>query len=55
MAEEELEFARGDLAGVMDKYSHLREWVDDFEKKHGVRPMYYGPLDRDASKINPLN
>ena len=55
MAEEELEFARGDLAGVMDKYSHLREWVDDFEKKHGVSPMYYGPLDRDASKINPLN
>ncbi|HJM87707.1 MAG TPA: type II/IV secretion system ATPase subunit [Candidatus Thalassarchaeaceae archaeon] len=55
MAEEELEFARGDLAGVMEKHSHLKEWVEDFEKKHGTRPMYYGPLDRDASKINPLN
>ena len=55
MVEEELEFARGDLEGVIDRYGHVREWVEAFEEKHGTRPMYYGPLDRAASKLNPMN
>ena len=55
MESEELEFARGDLAGVMARHDHVREWVEDFESRHGTRPMYYGPLDRNASKMDPLN
>ncbi len=55
MAElEELEFEQGDLAGVMSRFDHVREWVEDFEAQHGTRPMYYGPLDRAASKMKPL-
>ena len=38
----------GDLGGLMAEYPHIREWVEDFEAKHGSRPIYYGPLDRDA-------
>ena len=52
---EELEFERGDLTGVMSRFDHVREWVEDFEAQHGTRPMYYGPLDRAASKMDPLN
>tara|TARA_B100000686_G_scaffold246982_1_gene256483 strand:- start:755 stop:2470 length:1716 start_codon:yes stop_codon:yes gene_type:complete len=52
---EELEFAKGDLNGVMSRFDHVREWVEDFESRHGTRPMYYGPLDRAASKVDPLN
>ncbi len=52
---EELEFEQGDLAGVMSRFDHVREWVEDFEAQHGTRPMYYGPLDRAASKMDPLN
>ena len=52
---EELEFEQGDLAGVMSRFDHVREWVEDFEAQHGTRPMYYGPLDRAASKVDPLN
>jgi len=29
--------------------------VRDFEMRYGSRPMYYGPLDRDAKKQRPLN
>ena len=52
---EELEFEQGDFAGVMSRFDHVREWVEDFEAQHGTRPMYYGPLDRAASKMDPLN
>ena len=38
----------GDLGGLMAEYPHIREWIEDFEAKHGSRPIYYGPLDRDA-------
>ncbi|MDP7043515.1 MAG: type II/IV secretion system ATPase subunit [Candidatus Thalassarchaeaceae archaeon] len=55
MVQEELEFARGDLEAVINRYGHVREWVEAFEEKHGTRPMYYGPLDRDASKLDPMN
>lgn len=55
MADEELKFARGDLASVMAAHNHVAEWVNDFEKKYGSRPIYYGPLDRDAKKQRPLN
>ena len=55
MADEELKFARGDLASVMAAHNHVAEWVNDFEKKYGSRPVYYGPLDRDAKKQRPLN
>ncbi|MDE0707314.1 MAG: hypothetical protein OSB33_00005, partial [Candidatus Poseidoniales archaeon] len=55
MATEEPEFARGDLDGVLSQFDHVREWVEDFESRHGSRPMYYGPLDRAASKMEPLN
>jgi flagellar protein FlaI len=55
MADEDLKFARGDLASVMAAHSHVAEWVRDFEKKYGSRPIYYGPLDRDAKKQRPLN
>jgi len=55
METEEPEFARGDLEGVLARFDHVREWVGDFEARHGTRPMYYGPLDRAASKMEPLN
>jgi flagellar protein FlaI len=55
MESEDLEFARGDLAAVIARHDHVREWVEDFESRHGTRPMYYGPLDRNASKMEPLN
>ena len=55
MADEDLKFARGDLASVMAAHTHVAEWVRDFEKKYGSRPIYYGPLDRDAKKQRPLN
>ena len=55
MADEELKFQRGDLASVMAAHSHVAEWVRDFEKRYGSRPIYYGPLDRDAMKQRPLN
>lgn len=55
MDDEDLKFARGDLASVMAAHNHVAEWVRDFEKKYGSRPIYYGPLDRDAKKQRPLN
>jgi len=45
----------GDLGGLMAEYPHIREWVEDFEAKHGSRPIYYGPLDRDAKSVSPRN
>jgi flagellar protein FlaI len=48
-------FAKGDLNGVMAAYPHVAEWVRDFEQRYGSRPIYYGPLDRDAKKQRPLN
>ena len=45
---EEPRFAKGDLNGVMAAYPHVAEWVRDFEMRYGSRPIYYGPLDRDA-------
>ena len=55
MADEELKFQRGDLASVMAAHSHVADWVRDFAKRYGSRPIYYGPLDRDAKKQRPLN
>ena len=55
MADEELKFAKGDLASVMAAHPHVGEWVRDFEARYGSRPIYYGPLDRDAKKQRPLN
>ena len=55
MADEELKFAKGDLASVMAAHPHVAEWVRDFEARYGSRPVYYGPLDRDAKKQRPLN
>ena len=55
MADEELKFQRGDLASVMAAHSHVADWVRDFEKRYGTRPIYYGPLDRGAKKQRPLN
>ena len=52
---DEPRFAKGDLNGVMAAYPHVAEWVRDFEVRYGSRPMYYGPLDRDAKKQRPLN
>ena len=54
MAEED-RFAKGDLNGVMAAYPHIADWVRDFESRYGSRPMYYGPLDRDAKKNRPFN
>jgi len=45
----------GDLGGLMAEYPHIREWVEDFEAQHGSRPIYYGPLDRDAKSVSPRN
>ncbi|DAC59159.1 MAG TPA: hypothetical protein D7I08_02725 [Candidatus Poseidoniales archaeon] len=39
----------------MAAYPHVAEWVRDFEMQYGSRPIYYGPLDRDAKKQRPLN
>ncbi len=52
---DEPRFAKGDLNGVMAAYPHVADWVRDFEQRYGTRPMYYGPLDRDAMKTRPLN
>lgn len=52
---EESRFAKGDLNSVMNAHPHVGEWVRDFEMQHGSRPIYYGPLDRDAKKQRPLN
>jgi len=52
---DEPRFAKGDLNGVMAAYPHIAEWVRDFEMRYGSRPIYYGPLDRDAKKQRPLN
>jgi flagellar protein FlaI len=52
---DEPRFAKGDLNGVMAAYPHVAEWVRDFEMRYGSRPVYYGPLDRDAKKQRPLN
>ena len=45
----------GDLGGLMAEYPHIRTWVEEFEAKHGSRPIYYGPLDRDAKSVSPRN
>jgi len=45
----------GDLGGLMAEYPHIRIWIEDFESKHGSRPIYYGPLDRDARAVSPRN
>ena len=52
---EEPRFAKGDLNGVMAAYPHVADWVRDFESRYGSRPIYYGPLDRDAKKTRPYN
>jgi len=39
----------------MAAYPHVADWVRDFESRYGSRPMYYGPLDRDAKKNRPFN
>ncbi|MAY04448.1 MAG: hypothetical protein CMB25_05925 [Euryarchaeota archaeon] len=39
----------------MAAHTHVGDWVRDFEKRYGTRPIYYGPLDRDAKKQRPLN
>ena len=54
MADED-RFAKGDLNSVMAAYPHVADWVRDFESRYGSRPVYYGPLDRDAKKERPLN
>ena len=40
---------------LMAEYPHIREWVEQFESEHGSRPIYYGPLDRDARSVSPRN
>lgn len=52
---DENRFAKGDLNSVMAAYPHVADWVRDFESRYGSRPMYYGPLDRDAKKNRPFN
>ena len=52
---DEPRFEKGDLNGVMAAYPHVAVWVRDFEMQYGSRPIYYGPLDRDAKKQRPLN
>jgi len=39
----------------MAAHPHVAEWVRDFESRYGSRPMYYGPLDRDAKSQRPFN
>ena len=53
--DEEQRFQKGDLGAVMAAYPHIADWVKDFEAQYGSRPYYYGPLDRDARKMEPLN
>ena len=53
--EPEFNIEPGDLGGLMAEYPHIREWVEDFEAEHGSRPIYYGPLDRDAKSVSPRN
>ena len=55
MDEDYPDIAPGDIAGLMAAYTHVREWVTDFEARYGTRPTYYGPLDRAAKNIRPLN
>ena len=55
MEDEELRFQRGDLDSVMAAHPHVAQWVKDFEAQYGSRPYYYGPLDRDARKVEPMN
>ena len=50
-----LKIQPGDLGGLMAEYPHIRQWVEDFEAKHGSRPIYYGPLDRDGKNVSPRN
>lgn len=45
----------GDLGGLMAEFPHIRQWVENFEAEHGSRPIYYGPLDRDAKSVSPRN
>jgi len=52
---DDIEFQKGDLGSVMAHYPHVAEWVTDFEQRYGSRPMFYGPLDRDAKKVSPMN
>tara|TARA_B100000768_G_C11274559_1_gene375214 strand:+ start:375 stop:2093 length:1719 start_codon:yes stop_codon:yes gene_type:complete len=52
---DEPRFAKGDLNSVMAAFPHVGDWVRDFESKYGTRPIYYGPLDRDAKKVRPYN
>ena len=52
---DEPRFAKGDLNSVMAAFPHVGDWVRDFESKYGSRPIYYGPLDRDAKKVRPYN
>ena len=47
---DEPRFAKGDLNSVMAAFPHVGDWVRDFESRYGSRPIYYGPLDRDAKK-----
>ncbi|MGB1818744.1 MAG: hypothetical protein ACPHK2_03920 [Candidatus Poseidoniaceae archaeon] len=54
-AEEDMPFQKGDLESVMAAHPHVARWVRDFEERYGSRPVYYGPLDRDARKMKPLN
>ncbi|RJU91043.1 MAG: hypothetical protein DWC07_02135 [Candidatus Poseidoniales archaeon] len=39
----------------MAAHPHIANWVRDFEMQYGSRPIYYGPLDRDAKKERPFN
>ncbi|MDP6333911.1 MAG: type II/IV secretion system ATPase subunit [Candidatus Poseidoniaceae archaeon] len=52
---DEPRFAKGDLNSVMAAFPHVGDWVRDFESRYGSRPIYYGPLDRDAKKEKPYN
>ena len=53
--EETPEIQPGDIEGLLRAYPHVKSWVNDFEARYGSRPIYYGPLDRAAKKIQPLN
>ncbi len=53
--EPEFSIEPGDLGGLMAEYPHIRDWVENFEAEHGSRPIYYGPLDRDAKSVSPRN
>ena len=53
--EETPDIQPGDLEGLMRAYPHVRDWVNDFEATYGSRPIFYGPLDRGAKKVKPMN